>query len=77
VTDYGFTRVSSGSQDAATQRTTILRAFPGAQIISMDGGSASASKGEHLDALESLISRLKTGDRVVVTDSSRLDRRDR
>jgi len=76
VTDYGFTRVSSGSQDAATQRTTILRAFPGAQIISMAGGSASASKGEHLDVLESLIAKLTTGDRVIVTDSSRLDRRD-
>src|SRR5450759_921444 len=36
----------------------------------------SASKGEQLDALDSVIVKLRMGDRVIVTDSSRLDRRE-
>ena len=45
-------------------------------IIRPDTKAASASKGEHLDALDAVIARLRAGDRVIVTDSSRLDRRD-
>jgi len=76
VTDYGFIRVSTGSQDAQTQRRDILRASPGAVIITTDTKAASASKGEQIDALDAVIAGLRKGDRVVVTDSSRLDRRE-
>lgn len=76
MTDYGFVRVSSGSQDSSTQETSILRVSPGAVIIRPDTKSASASKGEQLDALDAVIVKLRKGDRVIVTDSSRLDRRD-
>jgi hypothetical protein len=76
VTDYGFVRISTGSQDAQTQERDILAVAPGAVIIRPDGRAASASKGEQLDALDAVIARLRKGDRVIVTDSSRLDRRD-
>jgi DNA invertase Pin-like site-specific DNA recombinase len=76
VTDYGFIRVSTGSQDAQTQRRDILRASPGAVIITTDTKAASASKGEQIDALDAVIAELRKGDRVVVTDSPRLDRRE-
>ncbi len=76
MTDYGFIRVSTGSQDAQTQRRDILRASPGAVIITTDTKAASASKGEQVDALDAVIAGLRNGDRVVVTDSSRLDRRE-
>jgi DNA invertase Pin-like site-specific DNA recombinase len=76
VTDYGFIRVSTGSQDAQTQERDILRASPGAVIIRPDTRAASASKGEQLDALDGVIAKLRRGDRVIVTDSSRLDRRE-
>jgi DNA invertase Pin-like site-specific DNA recombinase len=76
VTDYGFIRVSTGSQDAQTQERDILKASPGAVIIRPDTKAASASKGEQLDALDAVISELRKGDRVIVTDSSRLDRRE-
>jgi DNA invertase Pin-like site-specific DNA recombinase len=76
VTDYGFIRVSTGSQDAQTQERDITGAFPGAIIVRPDTKAASASKGEQLDALDAVIAKLRKGDRVVVTDSSRLDRRD-
>jgi DNA invertase Pin-like site-specific DNA recombinase len=76
VTDYGFVRVSTGSQDSATQRRDILKAAPGAVIITTDSKAASASKGQQLDALDNLLTMLRKGDRVIVTDSSRLDRRD-
>ena len=76
VTDYGFLRVSTGSQDAQTQERDILKAFPDAIIVRPDTKAASASKGEHLDALDAVIAKLRKGDRVIVTDSSRLDRRD-
>jgi DNA invertase Pin-like site-specific DNA recombinase len=76
VTDYGFIRISTGSQDAQTQERDILKASPGAVIIRPDTKAASASKGEQLDALDAVIARLRKGDRVIVTDSSRLDRRD-
>jgi DNA invertase Pin-like site-specific DNA recombinase len=76
VADYGFIRVSSGSQDVQTQERDIIKEFPSAVIIRPDAKSASASKGEQLDALDSVIARLRKGDRVIVTDSSRLDRRD-
>jgi DNA invertase Pin-like site-specific DNA recombinase len=76
VTDYGFIRISTGSQDAQTQERDILKASPGAVIIRPDTKAASASKGEQLDALDAVIAQLRTGDRVIVTDSSRLDRRD-
>ncbi len=76
MTDYGFTRVSTGSQDAQTQERDILSASPGAVIVRPDTKSASASKGAQLDALDSVIAKLRKGDRVIVTDSSRLDRRD-
>jgi len=76
VTDYGFTRISTGSQDAQTQERDIIKASPLAQIIRPDTKAASASKGEHLDKLDAVIAKLREGDRVIVTDSSRLDRRD-
>jgi DNA invertase Pin-like site-specific DNA recombinase len=76
VTDYGFIRISTGSQDAQTQERDILKASPGAVIIRPDTKAASASKGEQLDALDAVIVKLRTADRVIVTDSSRLDRRD-
>jgi DNA invertase Pin-like site-specific DNA recombinase len=76
VTDYGFVRISTGSQDAQTQERDILKAFPGAVIIRPDSKAASASKGEQLDALDAVIVKLHKSDRVIVTDSSRLDRRD-
>ena len=76
MTDYGFIRISTGSQDAQTQERDILKASPGAVIIRPDTKAASASKGEQLDALDAVIAKLRTGDRVIVTDSSRLDRRD-
>lgn len=74
--DYGFVRVSTGSQDAQTQRRDILAASPDAQIITTDTRSASASKGEQVDAMDKLIATLAPGDKVIVTDSSRLDRRE-
>jgi DNA invertase Pin-like site-specific DNA recombinase len=76
VTDYGFVRISTDSQDAQTQERDLLRVSPGAVIIRPDTKAASASKGEQLDALDTVIGRLREGDRVIVTDSSRLDRRD-
>jgi DNA invertase Pin-like site-specific DNA recombinase len=76
MTDYGFIRVSAGSQDAQTQQRDILAAFPSAIIVRPNGRAASASKGEQLDALDGVIAKLRQGDRVIVTDSSRLDRRD-
>jgi DNA invertase Pin-like site-specific DNA recombinase len=76
VTDYGFIRISTGSQDAQTQERDLLKASPGAVIIRPDSKAASASKGEQLDALDAVIAKLRKGDRVIVTDSSRLDRRD-
>jgi DNA invertase Pin-like site-specific DNA recombinase len=76
VTDYAFVRVSTGSQDAQTQERDVLKVSPGAVIIRPDTRAASASKGEHLDALDGVIAKLREGDRVIVTDSSRLDRRD-
>jgi DNA invertase Pin-like site-specific DNA recombinase len=76
VTDYAFIRISTGSQDAQTQERDLLKASPGAVIIRPDTKAASASKGEHLDALDAVIAKLRKGDRVIVTDSSRLDRRD-
>ena len=76
MTDYGFVRISTGSQDAQTQERDILKASPGAVIIRPDTKAASASKGEQLDALDAVITKLRMGDRVIVTDSSRLDRRD-
>jgi DNA invertase Pin-like site-specific DNA recombinase len=76
VTDYGFIRISTGSQDAVTQERDILKASPGAVIIRPDTKAASASKGEQLDALDAVMAKLRAGDRVIVTDSSRLDRRD-
>ncbi|MBO0801718.1 MAG: recombinase family protein [Nocardiopsaceae bacterium] len=76
MTDYGFTRVSAGSQDAQTQERDILRFSPGAIIVRPETKAASASKGEQLDALDAVIAQLRPGDRVIVTDSSRLDRRD-
>jgi hypothetical protein len=76
VTDYGFVRISTGSQDAQTQERDILKASAGAVIIRPDSKAASASKGEQLDALDAVIAKLRMGDRVIVTDSSRLDRRD-
>jgi DNA invertase Pin-like site-specific DNA recombinase len=76
VADYGFIRVSTGSQDARSQELGILKASQGAVIVRPDTKAASASKGEHLDALDAVIAVLRKGDRVIVTDSSRLDRRD-
>jgi DNA invertase Pin-like site-specific DNA recombinase len=76
MTDYGFIRISTGSQDAQTQERDILKASPGAVIIRPDTKAASASKGEQLDVLDAVIAKLRTGDRMIVTDSSRLDRRD-
>jgi DNA invertase Pin-like site-specific DNA recombinase len=74
MSDYGFIRVSTGSQDAQTQERDILQASPAAVIVRTDTKAASASKGEQLDAMDSLIGKLHDGDRVIVTDSSRLDR---
>jgi DNA invertase Pin-like site-specific DNA recombinase len=76
VTDYGFVRISTGSQDAQTQERDILKVSPCAVIIRPDVKAASASKGEQIDALDAVIAKLCKGDRVIVTDSSRLDRRD-
>lgn len=76
MTDYGFVRASTGSQDVQTQERDILKFSPGAIIVRPDTKAASASKGEQLDALDAVIAQLRPGDRVIVTDSSRLDRRD-
>jgi DNA invertase Pin-like site-specific DNA recombinase len=76
MTDYGFIRVSTGSQDATTQEANIRTVSPRAIIVHADTQSASASKGEQLDALDAMVSNLGDGDRVIVTDSSRLDRRE-
>ncbi len=69
MTDYGLIRVSTGSQDAQTQRRDILRASPMAVIITTDTKAASASKGEQLDALDAVIAGLRKGDRVIVKTS--------
>lgn len=74
MTDYGFKRVSTGSQDDASQERDIKAVSPCAVMRSADTKAASASKGEHLDAIDRLIAELVPGDRVLVTDSSRLDR---
>jgi DNA invertase Pin-like site-specific DNA recombinase len=74
VADYGFIRVSTGSQDAQTQKRDILKASPSAVIVQTDTKAASASKGEQVDAIETLTASLLPGDMVIVTDSSRLDR---
>jgi DNA invertase Pin-like site-specific DNA recombinase len=74
MTDYGWIRVSTGSQDARTQKTEILAVSPDAVMCTTDTKSASASKGEHKDAIWALIEGLRKGDRVIVTESSRLDR---
>ena len=76
MTDYGFIRVSTGGQDVQSQERDILKASPRAVIIRPDTKAASASKGEQLDALDTVIAKLRKGDRVIVTDSSRLDRRE-
>lgn len=76
MSDYGWVRASTGSQDVRSQERDILRAFPSAVIVRPDTKAASASKGEHLDALDAVIAKLRKGDRVIVSDSSRLDRRD-
>jgi DNA invertase Pin-like site-specific DNA recombinase len=76
MTDYGFIRVSTGSQDADSQERNIRRTSPNAVIITPDTKAASASKGQQLDALDELITKLNPGDRIIVTDSSRLDRRE-
>jgi DNA invertase Pin-like site-specific DNA recombinase len=76
MSDYGWVRASTGSQDVRSQEIDILGAFPGALIIRPDTKAASASKGEQLDALDAMIAKLRKGDRVIVTDSSRFDRRD-
>ena len=54
MTDYGFIRVSTGSQDTQTQRRDILCASPTAVIVTTDTKAASASKGEQVDALTML-----------------------
>src|SRR5690242_17098405 len=74
MAEYGFTRVSTGSQDHTTQATEIHKVYPDAEIVS--AGVASASRGDQLDDMDALITRLRPGDRVIVTDSSRLDRRE-
>ena len=76
MTDYGFTRVSTGSQDAQTQERDIREVSPNAIIVTPDTKAASASKGEQTDALDEVIAKLVPGDRIIVTDSSRLDRRE-
>ncbi|MGH3399230.1 MAG: recombinase family protein [Streptosporangiaceae bacterium] len=68
--------MSTGSQDAQTQERDILKVSQGAMIIRPDTKAASASEGEQLDALDDVMAKLRQGDRVIVTDSSRLDRRD-
>jgi DNA invertase Pin-like site-specific DNA recombinase len=52
----------------------ILKASPSAVIVQTDTKAASASKGEQVDAIETLTASLRPGDTVIVTDSSRLDR---
>ena len=74
--DYGFIRVSAGSSDAQTQRRDILKVSPRAIIVTPDTKAASASAGDQMDALDAVIAKLNAGDRIIVTDSSRLDRRD-
>jgi DNA invertase Pin-like site-specific DNA recombinase len=76
MSDYGWVRASTGSQDVRSQERDILGAFPSAVIVRPDTKAASASKGKHLDALDAVIAKLRKGDRVIVTDSSRFDRRD-
>lgn len=76
MADYGWVRASTGSQDVQTQERDILAVSPSAIIIRPDTKAASASKGEQLDALDTVIAMLRKGDRVIVTDSSRLDRRE-
>jgi DNA invertase Pin-like site-specific DNA recombinase len=76
MTDYGFIRVSTGSQDLASQERLIKRESPSAIIVRPETTGASASKGQQLDALDALIAKLRKGDRLIVTDSSRLDRRE-
>lgn len=76
MTDYGFIRVSTGGQDAASQERDIKEFSPNAIIVRTDSAAASASKGEQLDALDAVIAKLRKGDRIIVTDSSRLDRRE-
>jgi DNA invertase Pin-like site-specific DNA recombinase len=76
MTDYGFIRVSTGDQvkGIESQSRDILTVYPDAIIVRTDTKAASASKGEQLDAMDKLIAKLVPGDRVIVTDSSRLDR---
>ena len=76
MTDYGFIRVSTGSQNAETQERDIKLASPNAIIITPDTKAASAGKGEQMDALDEVIAKLVPGDKIIVTDSSRLDRRE-
>jgi DNA invertase Pin-like site-specific DNA recombinase len=78
---FGFIRVSTGSQDAKTQRTRITghAAAHGIHLVTiLDAGTASASKGEQVDELENLIKRLSAGEAsaVLVTETNRLDRRE-
>lgn len=76
MTDYGFIRASTGSQDVASQERDIREFSPNAIIVRTENTAASASKGEQLDALDAVIAKLRKGDRIIVTDSSRLDRRE-
>jgi len=52
MTTYGFIHISSGSQDATTQEIAIKAGHPDAVIVTTDTKSASASKGQHLDAMD-------------------------
>lgn len=78
---FKFARVSTGSQDAATQHTT-LDAFATANGINITGEATlrgySASKGEQEPTLREVIRGIEQGrwGKILVTDSSRLDRRE-
>jgi hypothetical protein len=81
MSGYGFIRVSTGSQDASSQERDIRahcddNGITLLDVITTDTRSASASAGEQVDAIDGLIDRLSAGDLIIVTDSSRLDRRE-
>ena len=58
-------------------KNAISGGYPrNAIIVTPDTKAASASKGEQTDALDEIVAKLTPGDRIIVTDSSRLDRRE-
>lgn len=74
---YGYIRVSTDDQDTANQRFGIEQ-FASTQGITIDGWideTISGAKDYKKRALYPLLQRLKSGDRIIATELSRLGRK--